>query len=122
MTQCPSTYEEAMISKDSKEWNIAIKNKIKNMYDKNVMMVVNIKDIPKNTNIIDTRWVLVIKNNNTKKARLVVKGCQQKEGEYFISTYSPTAHSDSLRITIVIASINTWNLKQLNIKSSIFKC
>jgi len=119
MTQCPSTYEEAMISKVSKEWNIATKNEIKNMYDKNVMMVVDIDDIPKNANIIDTRWVLVIKNDNIKKkARLVAKGCQQKEGEYFISTYSPTAHSDSLRITIVIASINTWNLKQLNIKSS----
>ena len=78
MTQCPSTYEEAMISKDSKEWNIAIKNEIKNMYDKNVMMVVNIKDIPKNTNIIDTRWVLVIKNNNTKKARLVEKVVSKK--------------------------------------------
>ena len=40
---------------------------------KNIMMVVNIDDIPKNTNIIDTRWVLVIKNDNTKKARLVAK-------------------------------------------------
>ena len=96
MTQCPSTYEEAMISKDSKEWNIAIKNEINNMYDKNVMMVVNIDDIPKNANIIDTRWVLVIKNDNTKKANLVAKGCQQKEGEDFISTYSPTAQYDSL--------------------------
>jgi len=67
MTQCPSTYEEAMISKDSKEWNIAIKNEIKNMYDKNVMMVVNIKDIPKNTNIIDTRWVLAKKMIILKK-------------------------------------------------------
>jgi len=88
------------------------------MYDKNVMMVVNIKDIPKNTNIIDTRWILTIKNDNTKKARLVAKGCQQKEGEDFISTYSPTAQSDSLRITIAIASINKWNLKQLDIKAA----
>jgi len=67
MTQCPSTYEEAMILKHSKEWNIAIKNEIKNMYNKNIMMVVNIDDIPKNANIIDTRWVLVIKNDNTKR-------------------------------------------------------
>ena len=33
---------------------------------KNVMMMVNINNIPKNANIIDTRWVLVIKNDNTK--------------------------------------------------------
>ena len=88
------------------------------MYDKIVMMVVNIDDIPKNANIIDTRWVLVIKNDNTKKANLVAKGCQQKEGEDFISTYSPTAQYDSLWITIAIASINKWNLKQLDIKAA----
>ena len=69
MTQCPSTYEEAMISKESREWNIAIKNEIRNKYDKNVMTVVNTDGIPKNSNIIDTRWVLVIKGDNTKKAR-----------------------------------------------------
>jgi len=118
MTQCPSTYEEAMISRESREWNIAIKNEIKNMYDKKVMTVVNTDDIPKNSNIIDTRWVLVIKGDNTKKARLIAKGYQQKEGKDFISTYSPTAQSDSLRITIAIASLNKWNLKQLDIKAA----
>ena len=41
------------------------------------MMVVNFDDIPKkNANIIDTRWVLAIKKDDTKKkkkARLVAK-------------------------------------------------
>jgi len=32
--QCLDTYNEAMNSKDSKEWNLAIKNEIKNMDDK----------------------------------------------------------------------------------------
>jgi len=68
------------------------------------MMAININNISKKKkkkkNIIDTRWVLLIKkNDNTKKARLVVKSCQQKEGEVFISSYSPTALSDSLRIS-----------------------
>jgi len=31
---------------------------------------------------------------------------------------SSTAQSDSLRIIIAIASINKWNLKQLNIKAA----
>ena len=43
---------------------------------------------------------------------------KQKEGESFISIYSPTSQSDSLRITIAVASINKWNLKQLNIKAA----
>jgi len=47
ITQCPNTYNESMNSKDLKEWNIVRKNEIKNMYDKNVMMVVDINSIPK---------------------------------------------------------------------------
>ena len=40
------------------------------------------------------------------------------KSEVFISIYSPTAQSDSLKITIAIASINKWNLKQLDIKAA----
>jgi len=40
------------------------------MSHKNVMMVVNFDDIPKkNANIIDTRWVLAIKKDDTKKKK-----------------------------------------------------
>jgi len=34
-----------------------------------------------------------------KKARLVVKSCQQKKGKVFISSHLPTALSESLRIS-----------------------
>jgi len=54
------------------------------MYDKKrVMSIVNYNSVPKNANIINTLWVLVIKNDNSKKARVVAKGCQQTEGKDF---------------------------------------
>jgi len=80
------------------------------------MEVVN--KIPKNVHIIDTKWVFTEKNNNKKKARLVARGFQQIPGQDFIETYSSTIQADSLRLTVAIASLNEWSLKQLDIKAA----
>ena len=83
------------------------------------MMMVNINNIPKNTNIIDTRWVLVIKNDNTKKKLdQQLKVVNRKKVKILFQYNLPTAQSDNLRITIAIASINKWNSKQLDIKAA----
>jgi len=96
------------------------KRNFKNMYDKKVMLIVNYNSVPKkNANIIDTLWVLFIKNDNSKKkAKVVAKGCQQTEEKDFFSTLTPTAQSESLRISIAITSINKWKLRQLDIKAA----
>ena len=83
------------------------------------MMMVNINNIPKNTNIIDTRWVLVIKNDNTKKKLdQQLKVVNRKKVKILFQYNLPTAQSDNLRITIAISSINKWNSKQLDIKAA----
>jgi len=49
------------------------------MSHKNVMMVVNFDDIPKkNANIIDTRWVLAIKKDDTKKKKKLILESKKK--------------------------------------------
>jgi len=53
-----------------------------------------------------------------KKARIVVQGCQQKLNDSYFNTYSPTALADSLRITIAVAAIKKWNLKQIDIQAA----
>eukprot|EP00833_Pecoramyces_ruminatium_P017127 jgi/Orpsp1_1/1191159/evm.model.d7180000083873.1 len=50
--------------------------------------------------------------------RIVAKGCQQKFGEDFKNTYSPTVQSDSLRITVAKAAMKKWKLKQIDIKAA----
>jgi len=65
--------------KDSKEWTIAIKNEVNNMYDINVMIVVDINSIPKkNSNIIHTRWILVIKIDKSEKCKISCKRLSTK--------------------------------------------
>ena len=104
ITNVPNTYEQVINSEDSNEWKLAIKEELSNMYNNNVMEVVNI--IPINVHIIDTKWVFTEKDNNKKKVILVDRGFQQIPGQDFIETYSLTIQADSLRLTVAIASLN----------------
>jgi len=114
----PLTYQQAINSKDSDEWKIAFNKELNNMYNKNVMKIVDINKLPKNIKLIGTRWVLTTKSNGTKKARIVVQGCQQKLNDTYSNTYAPTAQADTLRITIAVAAIRKWNIKQLDIQAA----
>jgi len=117
-TNIPLTYEQALKFNDREEWKIAIAKEFKNIYDNNVVIVVNGYDIPDNTNILDGTWVFTIKDDGTRKARYVIRGFKQNEGIDFIDTYAPTLQIDSLRLTIAIASIKQWNLIQIDIKAA----
>ena len=68
-TNIPTTYQQAINSPESEEWKEAIDDKLKNIYDNNVMKVV--KNIPADANIIGTKWVFAEKDKKKKKARLV---------------------------------------------------
>jgi len=49
-------YEEAINSEDKNNWIEAINDDLNNLYSNNVMTF--IKKVPKNKNIISTKWVL----------------------------------------------------------------
>ena len=55
ITNVPNTYEQVINSEDSNEWKLAIKEELSNMYNNNVMEVVN-KIPKKNVRIIDTKY------------------------------------------------------------------
>jgi len=81
------------------------------------------KNIPKNTNVITTKWVFSIKRDSNGnitryKARLVARGFDQIHGIDFILTYSPTLNIDSLKFIIAIASKMLWDIFQLDIKAA----
>ena len=116
ITNVPNTYEQAINSEDNNEWKLTIKEELSNKYNNNVIEVVN--KILKNVHIIDTKCVFTEKDNSKKKARLVSLGFQQIPGQDFIETYSPTIQADSLRLTVAIATLNEWRIKQLDIKAA----
>lgn len=52
------------------------------------------------------------------KARLTVKGCNQKEGRDFYDTFAPVASLSSLRLILSVACSETMDLWQLDVSNA----
>ena len=80
---------------------------------------------PKDKNIIGTKFVFKIKrlaNGEVSKykARLVVQGFAQREGEDFYSNdlYAPTCKLTTVRLMLVWAAYNDYEIHQVDVKSA----
>jgi len=85
---------------------LAIGEELKNMKDLKVYEIV--KKVPKNANVIYSRWVFKYKrdpygNIVKRNARIVVKGYTQGFGIDYWETYAPTQKDDSLKILVSIS-------------------
>lgn len=53
--------------------------------------------------ILSSRWIFKVKEDGRNKARLVVRGCEQKGDIDYIETFSPMMNGSSLRILFALA-------------------
>lgn len=107
----PKTYEEAI----ENGWYEAIQSEINSLENMNTWTETN---IPKDKQIIDTRWIFKIKDNGTKKARLVARGYQLKEENKFGKHYAPVARLSTVRTVLAEAIQNDWTIKQLDVPTA----
>ena len=91
----PRTYEEALRGNDCDLWKEAMDREM-NCLTKNKTW--KLVEKPKNKKILDLKWVFTNKSNNRKKARLVVRGFQQKE--VLEDLYSPVAKVQTLKLLL----------------------
>ena len=81
-----------------------------NTIEKNKTRIV--VDKPKDSQIIDTKWVYKKKSDNTYKTRLVARGFQQKESvENF---YSPVGKLQTLNILLCCCCMNNKEIEQID--------
>lgn len=106
----PKTYKEAVQHPIyGTQWQEAIHNEISTLIKFGTWKIVRRRDvIDQGFNISTTRWVFDLKIGpdgrvERFKARLVVRGFIQKEGEDFQATFAPVFRLDSLRILMAIA-------------------
>ena len=68
------------------------------------------------------KWVYRIKNEHDGskryKARLVVKGFQQKEGIDFIEIFSPVMKMSTIRLVLGMVAAENLHLEQLDVKTA----
>ena len=98
----PTTYEEALLDKDSSRWLEAMKAKMDSIYANQVWSLV---DPPKGVIPIGCKWILKRKIGadgkvETYKTRLVAKGFRQREGIDYEETFSPITMLKSIQMLL----------------------
>ena len=86
----PTSYEEAMMSPDSKKWLEAMKSEMGSMYENKVWTLV---DLPDDRQAIENKWILKKKtyadgNITIYKARLVPNDFRQVQGVEYNEIFS----------------------------------
>lgn len=78
---------------------------------------------PKHKNIVGSRWTYKLKKNSDGsiakyKARLVAKGYSQQFGFDFNETFSLVVKPITIRIIMIIALTNQWNIRKLDMNNA----
>lgn len=111
----PRTFKQAMNSVEKDLWIVACEKEHKSLMDKNVWKLV---DLPPGKHALRGFWLFKkkLRSDGTiakYKARFVVMGNLQREGDYN-ETFSPTGKPSSLRLLIAMAAIHGWEIHQLD--------
>nr|GEU31468.1 zinc finger, CCHC-type [Tanacetum cinerariifolium] len=113
----PKNYKEA--SSDQK-WIEAMKVELDSINRNNTW---ELTTLPKGHKAIGLKWVFKTKkdaNGNIikHKARLVAKGYIQEHGIDFEEVFTPVARMETIRLLLVIAANNKWEVHYLDVKSA----
>lgn len=118
--QTPSSYREAMASRDSKKWRIAAEVEFAGCEAQQTWVLVDRTALPKDANIIPVKWVFKIKTNETGavakyKARITPKGFKQRHGVDYFEVYASTGMYKTMRVFFVVVASRSMELRQFDV-------
>lgn len=111
------TYIEATTGPDKENWKKAIEEEKKSLEENNTWKTVD-RTEAKSKKILSNKWVFKIKDDGRYKARLVVRGCEQRHGIDYEETFSPVVNSSSLRTLLAIATKRRDYIVKFDIKTA----
>lgn len=116
----PTTYEEAMRSKNSSKCLSDMKYELEFI---KVNQIWDLEVIPKGAKIIGCKWVYKTKcdskgNIERYKARLVAKGFTKREGIDYNETFLLVSTKDSFRIILALVVHYDLELHQMDVKTT----
>jgi hypothetical protein len=109
------TYRKAITGPDRENWLKAIKEEKRSLDGNETWEIVDTKQA-NSQKPLKSKWVFKVKTDGTYKARLVVKGCEQKFGVNYEETYSPVISISALRSLFAIATAKRYSIVTFNIK------
>src|SRR5882757_3888124 len=110
-----ASYTEAIKSVDAKQWSDACQYEIDALH-KNDMW--ELTKLPPGRKTIKSKWVFKLKADGRYRVRLVAKGFTQIPGIDYDETFSPVAHFELLRLLLVLAVLEDWEIQQMDVKSA----
>lgn len=115
----PQCYSEAVQVDDSVQWKSAMEEEM-NSLEKNETW--SLTELPAGKKALQNKWVFRIKEepdgSKRYKARLVVKGYQQKKGIDYTDIFSPVVKMTTVRIVLSIVAAEELHLEQLDVKTA----
>jgi hypothetical protein len=116
----PTTYAQAMRSRNHKHWTRSMKEEFQSIIKNQVLIKWRRAS---NTRLLGTKWVYKIKKNELNepvrfKSRLVVKGYEQQENVDYHETFAPVAHFDTLRLLLALSTIHDNEIYQIDFKTA----
>jgi Reverse transcriptase (RNA-dependent DNA polymerase) len=102
----PANIEDALSRWDHARWKHACHEELTKMNQYGTWTVVC---RPKDIDVVDTKWVIHIRNPSTKeeqyKARIVARAFSMKPGEDYFNTHASVVKSTTIRILLSLAAV-----------------
>ena len=117
----PFTVKEAQRRSDWPQWQQAMQKEQDSLRERKVYTIA--PSVPRGSRTIDTKWVFKLKRDSSGKpvrykARLVVRGFQQREGVDFDQVYAPTVSYSSLRLLLAIAAAEQLEITAMDVETA----
>ena len=117
----PSSYKQAMNSRDKSKWLSAMEKEISSLKKNNTWILVR---KPEGRKLVGCKWIFKLKDGVTNvetpryKARLVAKGFTQREGVGYSEVFSPVVKYSSIRVLLAITTYHDLELDQMDVKTA----
>ncbi|RVW38125.1 Retrovirus-related Pol polyprotein from transposon TNT 1-94 [Vitis vinifera] len=115
----PECYDEALQDENSSKWELAMKDEMDSLLGNQTW---ELTELPVGKKALHNKWVYRIKNEHDGskryKARLVVKGFQQREGIDYTEIFSPVVKMSTIRLVLGMVAVENLHLEQLDVKTA----
>ena len=116
------SFQEVQSHKDKQSWMKAMHEEMNSLHKNNTYVLV---ELPKGKKELRNKWVFKLKKDGEKlvkyKARLVVKGFNQKQVIDFDEIFSPVVKMSSIRVILGLTASLDLALEQMDVKTA-FLC
>ncbi|PKI76595.1 hypothetical protein CRG98_002904 [Punica granatum] len=114
----PECYGEAVAHEHKEHWLKAMNEEMNSLSKNHTYDLVK---LPQGKRALKNKWVYRLKTENSGpryKARLVVKGFNQKKGLDFEEIFSPVVKMSSIRVVLALAASLNLEIEQLDVKTA----